>query len=87
MFAATPAAPVLPPETAAMKQPDGAQVKSASQRRAVERNASRTPTILTSGRGVTADAPTSKAGLGTILTSAQGVIAGAQTAKKTLLGA
>jgi hypothetical protein len=87
MFAATPAAPVLPPETAPMRPPDGAVVKSASQRRAMERNAMRSPTILTSGRGVLNPSPIARPGLGTILTSAQGVMAGAQTIKKSLLGA
>lgn len=85
--AAAPQSPVLPPESAAMRQPDGAAVKTASQRRATERNANRSPTILTSGRGVTSNSPTSKAGLGTILTSAQGVMSGAPTEKKQLLGA
>lgn len=70
-----------------MQSPDGAQVKTASQRRATERNANRSPTILTSGRGVTSNAATAKAGLGTILTSAQGVMSGAPTEKKQLLGA
>ena len=70
-----------------MQSPDGAQVKSAAQRRATQRNANTAPTILTSGRGVTSNAPTSKAGLGTILTSAQGVMSAAPTEKKQLLGA
>jgi hypothetical protein len=60
----TQAAPVLPPETAAMRQPDGAAIKSATERRTTQRNATRSPTILTSGRGVTSNAPTAKAGLG-----------------------
>jgi hypothetical protein len=81
------AAPQLPPENAAMQQPDGAAVKSASQRRATQKNANTAPTVLTSGRGVTSNAPTSKAGLSTILTSAAGVMNAAPTEKKQLLGA
>lgn len=70
-----------------MKAPDGAAIKSASERRTTQRNATRSPTILTSGRGVTSNAPTAKAGLGTILTSAAGVLNAAPTEKKQLLGA
>jgi len=87
MFSPAQAAPVLPPESAAMQQPDGAAVKSAAQRRATEKNAARAPTILTSGRGVTSNSPTAKAGLSTILTSAAGVMNAAPTEKKQLLGA
>lgn len=56
----TPAAPVLPPEQAHMKQPDGAAVKSATGRRSMDRIRAGTQTILTGGEGVTAAAPTEK---------------------------
>lgn len=81
-------APQLPPEPASMQQPDGAAIKSAAQRRAGERTATRSPTILTSGKGVTQRASSNKPGLiPTILTSAAGVMNYAPTEKKTLLGA
>lgn len=49
---ATPAAPELPPEPAAMKLPDGGQAVSSAARRVVDNVRSRTNTILTSGQGV-----------------------------------
>jgi hypothetical protein len=73
-----------------MQQPDGAAIKSASQRRAGERTATRSPTILTSGRGVTQNAPTTKKGLvPTILTSAATAMQPMlqPASGKTLLGA
>lgn len=53
-------APELPPETAAMKQPDGAAVRSSTGRRTQDRMRSGSNTILTSGSGVGAAAPTEK---------------------------
>jgi len=52
--------PVLPPEYAAQKMPDGAAIKTAAGRRATDKVMSGSPTILTSGSGVTATAPTEK---------------------------
>jgi len=57
---AAAADPVLPPETAAMKSPDGAAVKTAAGRRATDKIKAGSPTILTSGSGVTTVAPTEK---------------------------
>lgn len=54
------AAPELPPETAQMKQPDSAAVKTASGRRTSDRVRSGTQTILTSGSGVTTQGATEK---------------------------
>lgn len=80
-------APQLPPETAAMKQPDGAAIKSAAQRRTGERTL-HSPTILTSGHGVTQRAASDKPGLiPTILTSAANMMNFASPEKKSLLGA
>lgn len=56
----TPAAPQLPPEQAQMRQPDGAAVRSATGRRTMDRVRAGTSTVLTSGSGVTATAPTDK---------------------------
>ena len=56
----TPKAPVLPPETAAMKAPDGGAVRSSAGRRALDQVRSGSDTILTSGAGVTTTAPTDK---------------------------
>ncbi|MGY4333208.1 hypothetical protein ACVWWG_007625 [Bradyrhizobium sp. LB7.2] len=51
--------PKLPPETQAMKEPDGAAVRSSTSRRMGDQaRASSANTILTSGSGVTAAAPT-----------------------------
>jgi len=55
-----PAAPVLPPETAAMKAPDGAAVRSNTGRRTQDRARAGSNTILTSGSGVDTAAPTQK---------------------------
>lgn len=52
--------PVLPPEYAAMRAPDGAAVKTAAGRRATDRVRSGSSTILTSGSGVKTTAPTEK---------------------------
>lgn len=52
--------PVLPPEYAAQKSPDGAAVKTATGRRTSDKVRSGSPTILTSGSGVTTTAPTEK---------------------------
>jgi hypothetical protein len=55
----TPAAPVLPPEPAQMKQPD-ATATTAAGRRTEDRIRSGTNTILTSPSGVDTSAPTDK---------------------------
>lgn len=64
LFSSADAAPPpqLPPETARMKQPDGAAVRDAVGRRTNDRIRSGTSTILTSGSGVSPDAlaPTEK---------------------------
>ncbi len=52
--------PVLPPETAAMRAPDQGAVKSTVGRRTGDKARAATPTILTSGSGVTTSAPTEK---------------------------
>lgn len=52
--------PVLPPETAAMRNPDSGAIKTAAGRRASDAVQSGSKTILTSGSGVTAMAPTEK---------------------------
>jgi len=56
----TPAAPTLPPENAAMKQPDGGAVRTNTGRRTSDRIRAGADTILTSGSGVTTSAPTDK---------------------------
>lgn len=58
--ARTPAAPVLPPELAAMKYPDNGSVYDAAQRRVTDKVRSASNTILTSGSGVTSFSPTEK---------------------------
>lgn len=55
-----PAAPELPPETAAMKQPDAGAVRSSTGRRTQDRMRAGSNTILTSGSGVAAAAPTER---------------------------
>lgn len=52
--------PVLPPETAAMRMPDAAAVKTAAGRRASDKVKGGARTILTSGSGVSQFAPTEK---------------------------
>jgi len=65
----TPAAPQLPAETAAMRQPDNAAIRTAQGRRTADRVRSMTPTILTSGTGVDTRAATAKPTLAsTVLT-------------------
>lgn len=49
-----------PVQHAAMKQPDSAAVRTATQRRVMGKVKSKTPTILTSGQGVTEFAETQK---------------------------
>ncbi len=56
----TPPAPQLPPETAAMKEPDGGAVRTATGRRTQDRVRSGANTILTSGSGVMDTAETDK---------------------------
>ncbi|QND53468.1 hypothetical protein HB779_17420 [Phyllobacterium sp. 628] len=53
-------APVLPPENAAMRLPDGDAIKSTTGRRTEDRVKAGANTILTSGSGVTTAAPTDK---------------------------
>ena len=55
-----PAAPVLPPEPAKMKAPDAGVVRTAVGRRTEDRYRGGSDTILTSGSGVDAVAPTEK---------------------------
>lgn len=57
---ATPQAPKLPPESAAMRMPDGGAVKSSSSRRTTDQLRAGADTILTSGSGVMATAATDK---------------------------
>lgn len=52
-------APVLPPERAAMRQPNSSATDDAG-RRATDQLRAGTDTILTSGSGVTGAAPTEK---------------------------
>jgi hypothetical protein len=52
-----PPPPVLPPERAAMRQPDGQAIQGAG-RRTMDRMRSAADTILTSGRGVTSSGQT-----------------------------
>lgn len=77
-----PTPPQMPAETATMRQPDNAAVKDATSRRAGEKVAQRSNTVLTSGRGVTNRAAVSN----TVLTSGTGVDSMAMTGGKTLLG-
>lgn len=53
-------APQLPPEPNQTKQPDAGAVRSAIGRRTEDRFRGAADTILTSGSGVTATAPTDK---------------------------
>lgn len=52
--------PQLPPEPAQMKPADGGAVRSATGRRTDDRIRAGAQTILTSGSGVTATAPTER---------------------------
>lgn len=56
----SPKAPVLPPELAAMKSPDGGAIWDTATRRTTDQLRSGTNTILTSGNGVLNAAPTEK---------------------------
>lgn len=56
----TPKPPKMPKPTQAMKMPDLGAVKSAVARRLSDQVGARTPTILTSGSGVTDFAATEK---------------------------
>lgn len=56
----TPADPQLPPETAAMKEPDAGAVRVNSGKRTADKLRGGANTILTSGSGVTTAAPTEK---------------------------
>lgn len=53
-----PPPPQLPPETQAMKEPDGGQVSTEARRRTTDRLRSAAKTILTSGQGATDSAIT-----------------------------
>lgn len=55
---ATPPAPQLPPERAAMKLPDNGDATLAAARRTTDRMRGATDTILTSGQGVMTPAQT-----------------------------
>ena len=59
-FASSPKDPVMPTQTAAQKWPDGGNVRTAAERRVMDGIGSMTPSILTSGQGVTKFAPTEK---------------------------
>jgi len=55
----TPKAPVLPPELAAMRMPDGGAIRDTAERRILDQVRGNN-TILTSASGVTSFAPTEK---------------------------
>lgn len=55
-----PKAPVLPPELAAMKMPDGGAIWDTAARRTQDATRSASKTILTSSSGVLNPAPTEK---------------------------
>lgn len=55
-----PAPPELPPQMAAAKAPDRAAARASSGTRATDRMRSSTPTILTSGSGVSMMGDTAK---------------------------
>jgi len=52
--------PTTPKETASMRAPDGNAVRSSTSRRTEDRIRAGSDTILTSGSGVTEQAPTQK---------------------------
>lgn len=56
----TPEAPELPPETQAMKQPEAASVRETVGKNTAAGAKAGANTILTSGSGVTEEAPTEK---------------------------
>jgi hypothetical protein len=55
-----PEDPQLPPEYAAMREPDQGAVRANTGKRTTDKLRAGTDTILTSGSGVTAAAPTDK---------------------------
>lgn len=55
-----PEAPQMPPEYAQQKQPDAGAVRNTTGARTEDRIRAGTQTVLTSGSGVTASAPTDK---------------------------
>lgn len=55
-----PADPVLPPEPAQMREPDGGAIRDSVGRRVTDRMRAATKTILTSGSGVSEAATTEK---------------------------
>lgn len=60
MFQPKQQVPILPPETAAMKQPDSGAVRTAVGRRTEDRIRGGANTILTSGEGVMQQGMTDK---------------------------
>jgi hypothetical protein len=60
LFPPTPEAPSMPTEYAAQKSPDAGAVRSTTGRRTADMVRSGSPTILTSGSGVTTTALTEK---------------------------
>ncbi len=52
--------PVMPPETAQMREPDGGAVRDTTGRRVTDRMRAAASTVLTSGSGVTSSAATEK---------------------------
>lgn len=59
----TPEDPVLPPEPAQMREPDGGIARDTAGRRATDRLRAATSTLLTGGSGVTNGATTEKKSL------------------------
>jgi hypothetical protein len=55
-----PKDPVLPPEPAQMREPDAGAVRDGVGRRTTDRMRAAAQTVLTSGSGVTNNAPTQK---------------------------
>jgi hypothetical protein len=60
LFSKAPKMPDMPDAPAAMKFPDGGQVRSSIGRRIMDRVRSAATTVLTGGQGVTSFAPTEK---------------------------
>lgn len=52
--------PVIPPERAAMRAPDGGAITDSASRRATDRLRGASSTVLTSGSGVSDNAATGK---------------------------
>lgn len=60
LFPPTPEAPTLPPEYVAQRAPDAGGVRGTTGRRTADQLRAGSPTILTSGSGVTTTALTEK---------------------------